>query len=112
MTPSSGMWRRVGLVRTDVSEERAASWQQDTVSRLLTLFFPRGSSTLKMEAIRFSGSYKTHTVLHPRTRQSSWLSLNFVLEVVASPLRCSLLFERDHRMIGFTESRAGATTDS
>jgi hypothetical protein len=23
--PSSGMWRRVGLVRTDVSEERVAS---------------------------------------------------------------------------------------
>jgi hypothetical protein len=37
--PSSGLWRRVALVRTDVSEERVASiFRVDRISELETAF--------------------------------------------------------------------------
>jgi hypothetical protein len=55
---SSGMWRRVGLVRTDVSEKRVASIQAGSVLQLLVTAKVVPSSlilsSLKMEATRYS----------------------------------------------------------
>jgi hypothetical protein len=54
--PSSGMWRRVDLVFTDVSEGRIASLQPPPQAGSWLAYF----STLKMEAIR-SSETSVHT---------------------------------------------------
>jgi hypothetical protein len=54
---SSGMWRLVDLVRTDVSEKRVPSFMVERIHRLIvTANVPssRILSTLKMGATRFS----------------------------------------------------------
>jgi hypothetical protein len=58
---SSGMWRHVDLVRTDVSKERVASIfrvensaREQAASYPLTLFLEHRFSTLKMEVTRSS----------------------------------------------------------
>jgi hypothetical protein len=58
--PSSGMWRRIDLVWTDVSEERIASMQPRAHPGSSLADFP----TLKMEAIRSS-----ETLVHIRSRR-------------------------------------------
>jgi hypothetical protein len=86
--PFSGIWRRVGLVRADVSEENVASIfrvevtrtmkcytvangllksQAQSVSYRLTLFLSRViSSTLKMET---TSSFETSVFTRPTRRQ-------------------------------------------
>jgi hypothetical protein len=83
-TPSCGMWRRVDLVWTDISEERIASifrveksaseepaWAACTWRRWLLVrgfLYPEdGSNTF----LRNVGSHKIYTVPHPRRRRSS-----------------------------------------
>jgi hypothetical protein len=69
---SSEMWRRVGLVKTDVSEGRIACifMAGKSASRI---FFARGFFCPEDGDmfLRNVGSYKTHTSPHPRRRHSS-----------------------------------------
>jgi hypothetical protein len=69
--PSSGMWRCVHLVWTDVSEERIGSiFRVEKFSHLLARGFlypeDRGDTFL-----RNVGSHKIYTAPHPRRRHSS-----------------------------------------
>jgi hypothetical protein len=52
--PSSGMWRRVGILLTNVSEEHIASIFRVEEIQLQLVHRSWISSTLKMEAIRSS----------------------------------------------------------
>jgi hypothetical protein len=75
---SSGMWRRVVLVRTDVSEERIAYIIRATrVGDIgTTLALTKNRSTLRHPDDRDDkflpnvGSYKSHAGSHPRKRHS------------------------------------------
>jgi hypothetical protein len=58
--PSSGMLRRVALVRADVSEERSAS-----IIRVARI------SELRKTFFQNVGSYKSQMAQHPRRRHSS-----------------------------------------
>jgi hypothetical protein len=65
--PSSGMLRRIGLVRTDVLEEFIASIIR--VERVIEL-----GTTLILNSVMFLrnvASYKSYTASHPRIRHSS-----------------------------------------
>jgi hypothetical protein len=61
---SSGMLRRVALVRTDVSEELSASFIRVTrIGELgTTLAATSNRLTLRRNILRHVGSYKSHTV--------------------------------------------------
>jgi hypothetical protein len=62
--PSFGMWRHLGLLKTDVSEERVAS--NFRAEEITDTFFARVIfSTLKMEATR---SYETSVIKRPTRR--------------------------------------------
>jgi hypothetical protein len=80
------MWRRVALVRTDVSEEHVSSifrvekiheqrnscsQTANTFPRAKNFFYPEdGGDTF----LRNVGSYKTYAAPHPRRRHSSFKS--------------------------------------
>jgi hypothetical protein len=80
---SSGTWRRVAVVTTDVSEERIASITGLTrIGELgITLSVISNRSMLRRNFLqhddggdtnlRKCGSYKSHTVSHPRRRYYS-----------------------------------------
>jgi hypothetical protein len=71
---SSGMWRRVYLVWTDVSEERIASIFRVEKSESEGRWLVRGFFSHEDEGDTFFrnvGSYKIYTAPHPRRRHSS-----------------------------------------
>jgi hypothetical protein len=66
--PSSGMYRRVGLVRTDVSEERVASIFRVKRKLMLTLFL-ENTMLQKLDLFPSSGEGReTPTLLGPLKR--------------------------------------------
>jgi hypothetical protein len=84
--PFSGLWRRVGHVRTDVSEERIASiFRVETIRerrealavsyQTIANVFLHSRIFLPEDAgdtfLRYVGSYVTHTASHPRNRHCS-----------------------------------------
>jgi hypothetical protein len=72
---SSGMWRRVNLVRTDSSEKRVASiFRVSACWSTANAFLNRGFSNPVHGGdmfLRNVCSHKTHPTPHPRKRQSS-----------------------------------------
>jgi hypothetical protein len=100
--PSSAMWRRVDLVRTDVSEERvasiikvkriselgtlAANCQLLTLSLPCWFFHPDDGGDTFLGNVR---SYKSHTASHPFAQRYRNCS-GKVQEVAAGILRCGL----------------------
>jgi hypothetical protein len=105
---SSGMLRRVALVRTDVSEERIASVIRVTrIGELGTLAVTNNRRTvnvvpsslilfsLMMDAILSSdnvGSYKSHMASHPRRRHSSCGAYICPLVTYHQGLNCRIHF--------------------
>jgi hypothetical protein len=74
--PSSGIWRRVDLVRTDVSEERVATiFRVGKIREREKCYTFANRTTVLNSTYTFVlnvGFYKTHTASHPRIRHFSW----------------------------------------
>jgi hypothetical protein len=69
---SSGMLRRMALVKTDVSEERIASIIKVTrIGELGTLVVTSDPDDGGAKFLPNVGSYKSHTAQHPRRHHSS-----------------------------------------
>jgi hypothetical protein len=72
MKNAFGMWRRVGRVRTDVSQELVASIlkveRMREIETMLDSFHPEDRGHTFFRNVRFS---KTHTALDPRRRHSA-----------------------------------------